>query len=90
MFNLTNYLQNFQIVHIICERILKLCGCWVNDCQSSNVPFSVDYISAKLHSNMKSHESTYSLNSLCSGNSEGKKGSNYAMHSYRINLFGSS
>lgn len=60
-----------KIVHCLCERILKLCGCWVNDVLPSNIPLTIDFICMKLHERcMQRHESTYSLSSSNSDNSK--------------------
>ncbi|KYB29622.1 protein tyrosine phosphatase domain-containing protein 1 isoform X1 [Tribolium castaneum] len=55
-----------KIVHCICERILKLCGCWIDEF-SSNTPLTFDFLYTKLNGNIKRYESTYSL---CSTNSD--------------------
>ncbi|KAJ8928524.1 hypothetical protein NQ314_018900 [Rhamnusium bicolor] len=60
------------IVHCICERILKLCACWVDEFPPTNIPYTVDFLSAKIHGNLKRHESTYSITSISSSNSERK------------------
>lgn len=53
----------FQIVHVLCERILKLCGCWIDEFQLSNLPFTTQFLTTKTHGNIKRHESTYSISS---------------------------
>ncbi|XP_056645749.1 uncharacterized protein LOC130450997 [Diorhabda sublineata] len=59
-----------KIVHYICERILKLCACWVDEFSPSNIPYTVDFLTAKLHGNLNRDDSTYSMSSLSSTNSD--------------------
>ncbi|KAJ8955324.1 hypothetical protein NQ318_003417 [Aromia moschata] len=59
-----------KIVHCICERILKLCSCWIDEFPPANVPYTADFLCAKLHGSMQRHESTYSISSISSSNSE--------------------
>ncbi|KAL1493369.1 hypothetical protein ABEB36_011435 [Hypothenemus hampei] len=60
-----------KIVYVICERILKLCACNdpVED-QFSNLPFTSDFLTEKKHGNIKRHESTYSIVSISTPNSD--------------------
>ncbi|CAH1103557.1 unnamed protein product [Psylliodes chrysocephalus] len=59
-----------KIIHHICERILKLCSCWVNEFSPSNIPYTVDFLAGKIHGNLNRHSSTYSISSLSSTNSD--------------------
>lgn len=60
-----------KIIYVICERILKLCTC--NDpeeLQHTNISFTTDFLTEKMHGGMKRHESTYSITSISSPTSE--------------------
>ncbi|KAJ8985848.1 hypothetical protein NQ317_006219 [Molorchus minor] len=59
-----------KIVHCICERILKLCACWVDEFPPTNIPYTTDFLTAKIYESIKRHESTYSISSISSCNSE--------------------
>ncbi|XP_022915218.2 protein tyrosine phosphatase domain-containing protein 1-like [Onthophagus taurus] len=57
-----------KIIHVICERILKLCGCWVNEFpQNWNIPITTDFFCSKSGNGVVRHESLYSI---CSNASE--------------------
>ncbi|CAH1377967.1 hypothetical protein MTP99_019350 [Tenebrio molitor] len=56
-----------KIVHCICERILKLCGCWIDEFPLSNTPLTFDFLFTKLTGKIQRYESTYSL---CSNSSD--------------------
>ncbi|CAH1153563.1 unnamed protein product [Phaedon cochleariae] len=59
-----------KIVHCICERILKMCSCWTDEFSQSNIPYTSDFLTAKLHGNINRNESSYSISSISSCNSE--------------------
>uniref|UniRef100_A0A6P7GF31 Protein tyrosine phosphatase domain-containing protein 1-like n=1 Tax=Diabrotica virgifera virgifera TaxID=50390 RepID=A0A6P7GF31_DIAVI len=59
-----------KIIHCLCERILKLCACWVDEFPPSNIPYTVDFLSAKIHGNLNRHASSYSISSISSSNSD--------------------
>ncbi|KAH0818267.1 hypothetical protein GEV33_004524 [Tenebrio molitor] len=58
---------SLRIVHCICERILKLCGCWIDEFPLSNTPLTFDFLFTKLTGKIQRYESTYSL---CSNSSD--------------------
>lgn len=51
-------------MHVICERILKLCGSWVKDISHCNLSFTTHFLTATLHGTLQRHESSFSV---CSG-----------------------
>ncbi|KRT79832.1 hypothetical protein AMK59_6786, partial [Oryctes borbonicus] len=51
-----------KIIHVICERILKICGCWVDEFGStSNLPLTTDFLCEKNENKVQRHESLYSI-----------------------------
>uniref|UniRef100_A0AAR5P150 Protein tyrosine phosphatase domain-containing protein 1 n=1 Tax=Dendroctonus ponderosae TaxID=77166 RepID=A0AAR5P150_DENPD len=59
-----------KIVHVLCERILKLCGCNDDDENQLNVSFTTDFLTEKLYGEIRRHESSYSISSIISLNPE--------------------
>ncbi|XP_065166174.1 protein tyrosine phosphatase domain-containing protein 1-like isoform X2 [Atheta coriaria] len=58
-----NYKYLPKIVHRLCERILKLTGCNIEDLPQSNIPYTTDFLCTKMGPGVTRHESIYSFNS---------------------------
>ncbi|KAF2883896.1 hypothetical protein ILUMI_22281 [Ignelater luminosus] len=57
-----------KIIHVICERILQLCGCHTNQFISSSTSITSEFLCSKLNGNIHRHESIYSISSTLSDN----------------------